>query len=56
MGHLGLMLVFAAFVSLIFALLMRDDPREQLRFGVTLFAAFIGTGIVLGWLMFAFPL
>ena len=28
--HLGLMMVFAFFVSVVFATLMRDEPREQL--------------------------
>jgi hypothetical protein len=55
-SHLGLMLLFAGFVSLVLALLTKDDVKEQIRFGVMLFAGFAATGIVLGWLMFAFPL
>ncbi len=55
-SHLGLLLLFAAFVSVIFAALMRDDPREQLRFGVRLLAGFVGTALVLSWLMFPLPL
>ena len=31
-SHFLLMVLFAGFVSLVFALLMRDDPREQARF------------------------
>jgi VanZ family protein len=31
--HLGLLVVFATFVSIAFAVLMRDEPREQLKFG-----------------------
>jgi hypothetical protein len=54
--HLGLMFVFAAFVSVAFAALMRDEPRDQLRFGARLFAAFMLTGIVLGWLLYPLPL
>jgi len=55
-SHLGLLLLFAAFVSVIFAALMRDDPREQLRFGVRLLAGFVGAALVLSWLMFPLPL
>ena len=55
-SHLGLLLVFAGFVSVIFAALMRDDPSEQLRLGARLFAGFIGAAIVLSWLMFFLPL
>jgi hypothetical protein len=54
--HLGLMVVFAAFVSTIFATLMRDEPAEQLRFGARLLAGFIGTGIAVGWLLYPLPL
>jgi hypothetical protein len=53
--HLGLMVLFALFVSLIFAVLMREEPREQLRFGVRLLGGFIGAALVLSWLMYPLP-
>ena len=55
-SHLLLLMLFAFFVSLVFALLSRDDVREQLRLGAMLFAGFVGGAILLGWLMFPFPL
>ena len=55
-SHLGLMIVFAMFVSVIFAVLMRDDPREQLRFGARLFGGFVGVALALAWLMYPFPI
>lgn len=55
-SHFSLLVVFSFFVSLIFALLSKDDPREQIRFGGLLFAGFLGTAIVLGWLMYPFPI
>jgi hypothetical protein len=54
--HLGLMAVFAVFVSVAFATLMRDEPGDQLRFGARLFGVFMLTGIVLGWLLYPLPL
>lgn len=54
--HLGLMALFSVFVSIVFATLMRDEPREQVRFGVRLFAGFIGAGIGIGWLLYPLPL
>ena len=54
--HVGLMILFAFFVSVVFATLMRDEPREQLRFGARLFAGFVGSGIVIGWLLYPLPL
>ena len=55
-SHLGLMIVFALFVSTVFGTLMRDEPKEQLRFGVRLFGAFVLGGIALGWLLYPLPL
>jgi hypothetical protein len=55
-SHLAILIVFAFFVSVVFAALMRDDPREQAWFGLQLFGGFVGAGIVLGWLMYPFPL
>ena len=55
-SHLGLMALFALFVSVVFATLMRDEPREQLTFGARLFGGFVVAGVVLGWLLLPFPL
>lgn len=55
-SHLLYLVVFAALVSTVFAVLQRDDPREQARFGLMLFAAFLGAAIVLGWLMLPLPI
>ncbi len=55
-SHAGLMILFALFVSVVFAALMRDDPKQQLRFGGQLFAAFVVGGIALGWILYFFPL
>jgi hypothetical protein len=50
------MVVFALFVSIVFATMMRDDPREQLRFGARLFGGFVGAGLLIGWLLYPLPL
>jgi hypothetical protein len=50
------MVIFAVFVSVVFATLMRDDPVEQLRFGARLIAGFIAVGVVVGWLLYPLPL
>ena len=55
-SHLGLMLLFAFFVSLIFATIAKDTPAEQARLGVKMFAMFIGAAIVFGWVLRLFPL
>ena len=55
-SHLLLLVLFAFFVSLVFALLARNEAREQVRLGAMLFAGFVGGAILLGWLMYPFPL
>jgi hypothetical protein len=55
-SHFLLLAIFAFFVSLIFAVIAKDEARDQLRFGGLMFGGFIASAIVLGWLMFPFPL
>lgn len=55
-SHLGLMVLFALFVSTVFATLMRDTVKEQVQFGLRLFAGFVVAAIVMGWLMYPLPL
>jgi hypothetical protein len=55
-SHLFVLAIFALLVSSVFAALMRDDPREQLRSGGMMFGAFLATAIVLGWLLYPLPL
>ncbi len=55
-SHFLLLVIFSFFVSLVFATLMRDEPRAQLRFGLLLLGGFIVAAIALGWLMYPFPL
>jgi hypothetical protein len=49
------MSLFSFFVAVVFAVLLKDQPREQVRFGGLAFAGFMLTAFVLGWLMYPFP-
>jgi hypothetical protein len=53
---LVLLVIFAFFVSLVFAVLLRDEPEAQLRFGALLFGGFVVGAVVLGWLMYPLPI
>jgi hypothetical protein len=55
-SHLGLLILFSVFVSIVFAALMRDDPKEQLRFGARMLAGFVGAAFALSWLIYPLPL
>lgn len=55
-SHLFLMVLFAFFVSLVFAVIAKDDVRGQVRLGAAMFGGFMLAAVVLGWLMYPFPL
>ena len=55
-NHVALMALFAFFVSLVFSVLMKDEPRAQLRLGAIMFGTFLAVALVLGWLMYPLPL
>jgi hypothetical protein len=54
-SHFFLMVLFAFFVSLVFAVIAKDDAVAQIRLGSLMFAGFLVSAVVLGWLMFPFP-
>jgi hypothetical protein len=55
-SHVLLMMLFAFFVSLVFAVIAKDDVRDQARLGGVMFGGFMVAAVVLGWLMYPFPL
>jgi heme A synthase len=54
-SHFWIMVLFAFFVSLVFAVLMRDEPREQLKTGGTMLGAFVVAAYLLGWVLYMLP-
>lgn len=55
-SHFLLMVLYAFFVSLVFAALLRDHLRDQVKTGAMMFGGFVAVAYVLAWLMFPFPL
>jgi hypothetical protein len=55
-SHFGLMILFAVLVSVVFATIAKDTPKEQLTLGAKMLGTFIGAAIVLGWALRIFPL
>jgi len=55
-SHFLLLVLFAFFVSLVFAVIAKDDSRDQIRFGGMMFGGFLASAVVIGWLMYPFPL
>jgi len=54
-SHVLTLLAFSVLVSTVFATLLRDDPKERLRFGLYAVGAFVLSTLLLGWLMNPFP-
>ncbi|HEX5108927.1 MAG TPA: hypothetical protein VFV95_10795 [Vicinamibacterales bacterium] len=55
-SHLGLMVLFSLSVSIVFATLQRDAPREQFLLAARLLGGFLGAGILIGWVLYFLPL
>ena len=55
-SHFLLLVLFSFLVSVVFAVLLKDDPRAQLRTGAMMFGGFVAVAYMLGWLMYPLPL
>ena len=55
MSHLFLMTLYAALISVFFALLWRRGTRQQGKLFLQIFLSMVGGGLALAWLMYFFP-
>jgi hypothetical protein len=55
-SHLAVLAVFSLIVSTVFAVLLRDEPRQQIKTAGWMFGAFIATALAMGWLLYPLPL
>ena len=54
-SHLLALVIFSTLVSVVFAMLLREDSKARVRFGLMTFGAFVLSAVVVGWLMYPFP-
>ena len=54
-SHFSSLFVFAAIVSVVFALINKTQLREQLRYGIVVFLSFLGVAFFVSWIIFPFP-
>ena len=54
-SHLLILMIFSFLVSVVFAVIHTHVPRVQVRYGLKVFAAFLLTALIIGWLMSPFP-
>ena len=55
-SHFVLLVIFSLCVSIVFAALMREEMREQITLAAKMFAGLVAAAIVIGWLMYLFPI
>lgn len=51
-AHLGVLILFAACVSIVFGTLLRDTPRDEIRMAAGIFAMLVAGALAVGWLMY----
>ena len=56
LSHFTALVVFALIVSTVFALITKNEPEEQFRYGVFVFVSFLAVAFVVGWIMYPLPL
>jgi hypothetical protein len=55
LSHIEALTIFAALVSIVFAITTKSTPRAQVRYGVFVFFSFLAVAIVVGWIMYPLP-
>lgn len=53
-SHLLSMIVYAFFVSVVLALLRRNDRKSQIKYGLSLFSIMVVGALLFGWFMYIF--
>lgn len=51
-SHFTALLLVAVFASTVFGITMRDTPKKMVRYGLYCFTLFVGSAIVLSWVMY----
>ncbi|HVA00526.1 MAG TPA: hypothetical protein VMV34_02620 [Terriglobia bacterium] len=53
-SHFTALVLFSFIVSVVFAILSKENLRDQLIYGAKVFLAFVGIALLLGWIMYPF--
>ena len=51
-SHFAAVVLFALFASVVFGITQRETPRRMIRYGIYCFALFVGSAILVSWVMF----
>jgi hypothetical protein len=50
--HFTAVLLFGVFASTVFGITQRETPQRMFRYGLYCFSLFVGSAIVLSWVMY----
>ncbi|MFC5862523.1 hypothetical protein ACFPT7_09500 [Acidicapsa dinghuensis] len=51
-SHFSAVLLFSFFVSIVLGITQRDEAKRMFKYGAAAFGLFVGSAIVLSWLMY----
>ena len=51
-SHFAAVVLFALFASIVFGVTQRETPQRMIRFAIYCFVLFVGSAVVLSWLMY----
>lgn len=51
-SHFAAVVLFALFASVVFGITQRETTQRMVRYGLYCFILFVGSAIVLSWVMF----
>ncbi len=51
-SHFQAMIIFAVVASVAFAFHSRQTPKERARYAIRAFLLFVGSAVLIGWLMY----
>jgi hypothetical protein len=51
-SHFTAVALFSLFTSTVFGITMRETPKKMLRFGIYCFALFVGSAVVVSWVLY----
>jgi hypothetical protein len=56
MRHFLVMTAFAVLAAVVFGIVAKDGRRDQVTYGLKVFAEFMAIGLALGWILYFLPL
>jgi hypothetical protein len=51
-SHFAAVLLFATFASTVFGITQRETPQRMLRYGLYCWSLFVGSAVVISWVMY----